>query len=49
MNLFQAVNDAMSIALATDDNAGKHLLFQYTPISKHEIILMLFLVFSGLW
>ena len=24
MNLFQAVNDAMSIALATDENAGKN-------------------------
>lgn len=45
MNLFQAVNDAMSIALATDDNAGKH-----PPISKHETMLMLlFYLSSGLW
>lgn len=39
MNLFQAVNDAMSIALTTDEKAGTELriiLYSYSCIFKKK-------------
>lgn len=43
MNLFQAVNDAMSIALTTDEKAGK--IF---PLFIHTKVLLI-LVYSRVW
>lgn len=37
MNLFQAVNDAMSIALTTDERAGNLSIKKYIYIKEEKI------------